>query len=102
MTSKRCSKCYHIKPIHEFSRQQGGLYGRRANCKACQVAINKKYRQATRAMVIASVRQCHKCKAQLSPERALKERRRIQADTRRIGIGVRMATCMECWLKGLK
>ena len=96
MTVKRCTKCYQIKPLSNFSRQTHGKMGRKSECKTCQVLANKKYRQANRRMVQGSVRQCYKCKAQLSPERALSERRRIQKEIQAFGVGYKMATCGNC------
>ena len=32
---KRCTKCYEIKKISDFSKQQKGKYGVRSICKKC-------------------------------------------------------------------
>jgi hypothetical protein len=37
---RRCTKCAVVKPLSEFSKAPRGLYGVKANCKACDAARN--------------------------------------------------------------
>lgn len=43
---KRCSTCEIVKSLDEFSRQLGGKFGRRSQCKACRKALDGAYVQA--------------------------------------------------------
>lgn len=63
--TKRCSKCGEDKPISEFYRQPGGLYGVRGDCKACIRAGRKRpprprYQRSTDPL--PAERECVTCK----------------------------------------
>ena len=87
---KKCSKCFTIKPISNFSRAKDGLYGRRANCKACQVAINKEYRHNKKANTEDSI--CWKCSNKLDPVRYKLEQKRMKRE----GFGAKLPLCFDC------
>jgi hypothetical protein len=50
---KRCSACEIVKSLDEFSRQLGGKFGRRSQCKACRKALDEAYAQANSEKVKA-------------------------------------------------
>lgn len=41
--NKICTKCKKEKPIEEFSKQQRGLYGRKAYCRQCSSQLWKEH-----------------------------------------------------------
>lgn len=46
MTYTFCTKCGETKPLDDFSRAPLGLHGRAAECKTCESARKKAYREA--------------------------------------------------------
>ncbi len=90
MADKRCTKCHQIKPLSNFSRQRGGLYGRRANCKACQVIANRDYRHNKKANTEDTI--CWKCSKKLDPVRYRLEQRRMLRE----GFGAKLPCCADC------
>ena len=43
--TKKCSKCGISKPLDEFHNQKDGKYGKRADCKKCNIEHSKQYAQ---------------------------------------------------------
>jgi hypothetical protein len=63
-TEKQCTKCLQIKPLDEFHRRTGRVYGRRSRCKSCEHTYtvseprkkqhnksNKKYRKTHKTAI---------------------------------------------------
>ena len=50
VTTKICTKCGMEKPIYQFNNQKAGKYGKRANCRDCQNAYNRAYKQTERGI----------------------------------------------------
>lgn len=45
ITSKSCTQCNLVKPLTQFNKDKGHKDGRRSDCKLCQNAHKKRYRQ---------------------------------------------------------
>lgn len=73
---KRCTICGTPKKLSEFSRQANGVYGRKSECKMCQVKANRERRQRDRLARKALSGQCSICGKLLTPEQAESERLR--------------------------
>ena len=43
--TKTCTQCHQAKPLTEFFRNKGAPEGLRSNCKSCEMAKRKAYRQ---------------------------------------------------------
>lgn len=94
MTSKRCTKCFKIKSVSHFSKQPNGLYGRRADCKKCQVVANRELRRLHR--VTRQDNKCWSCGQELSPQRFRSECKRIAKE----GPGAKLPRCVDCQIQG--
>lgn len=95
MTTKRCTKCFKIKPIHDFSRDKNGLYGRRANCKQCQNAQNKDCRDRRQNQNTDQDSHCWCCGIELDTTRQQREQLRIKQQ----GPDAMLPTCNVCQYK---
>lgn len=52
--TKVCTKCGIEKNLDEFNNQKAGKYGKRANCRECQNAENRAYKQTEKAKELRS------------------------------------------------
>jgi Recombination endonuclease VII len=57
MTNKICSKCGHEKPLSDFYKQDRGKHGVRSQCKSCDAAVNKAWREANQEHLTQAVRE---------------------------------------------
>ena len=92
MQSKRCSKCFQIKPLPRFSKQKGGLSGRKSECKACQVKANQEYRDRRRSEQ-QTKNQCWICELPLTEKCYVAELRRMTRE----GFGARLPKHKGCY-----
>lgn len=53
MQKKTCTKCGLDKPLHEFHVDKGGKFGRRSDCKSCNILRAKQHSEANRERVLA-------------------------------------------------
>lgn len=49
--TKRCSKCGEEKPLSDFHRHKTGRDGLRSECKTCESARHKRYRETNREKI---------------------------------------------------
>lgn len=54
MTDKKCTKCVETKPLTEFYIQSGSTGGYQGNCKVCDNADNKAWREANKERIAAT------------------------------------------------
>lgn len=82
-TTKTCRKCGEDKPLSEYTRRKGSRDGVRNDCKACQSAYTKAYREANRAKINAYAqawREAHRAEAvEYAREHREKNREKIAA-----------------------
>lgn len=93
METKRCTKCYQIKPLSHFSRQRQGRMSRKSECKICQVTANRYYRHNRHNKTDSKCWHCHK---ELHPNRLKSENKRMAKE----GFGAKLPRCLDCQFQG--
>lgn len=98
---KTCSRCKKTKPLEQFFRDRSKADGRHSQCKVCQSAREKVYRQSEEGKIVRKVyEQSEKGKIAFRKYLAANPEKKQAANSvgyaTQVGILVRPNTCEHC------